>query len=82
MNDAAAVRVRERVANILEQSHRFLDRQRASARHAFSEIFSFDVPHGHRQHITAIFDREDGDDVGVRKTSCSTSFAQKPFSQL
>ena len=82
MDDAATVRVRERVPHILQQANAFLHAEWPGAFDAFGQTLPFDVAHRHREQVATIFDGEDGHDVRMREAGGGARFAEKAFAQI
>ena len=81
VDDAASVRVRERVAHVLEQSHRVANRQRTRALHPFAEALAFDIAHDVREEVGRFLHGIHGHDVRMGEARRHARFAKEAFAE-
>jgi hypothetical protein len=77
VDDAAFVRVGERVGNVAQRAAGFVHRQGAVVVHAFREIVARDVRHHEEDDVFQLVDGVDVDDVRMVELRRGFRFAQK-----
>jgi hypothetical protein len=81
VDDAAPVRVRERVADVLQQAHDLTDREGAHARDALGQRLALDQPHRVREVVGRFLHRVHRHDVGMREAGGDPRLEQEPIAQ-
>ena len=81
MDHAAPVRIRQCVADVLEQTHEASHVERSVSVHAFGETLAFDEAHREREHAVAVLDGVNGDDVRMRERRRGSGLAEEPLAE-